>query len=300
MKDKKATPAPLQAEEYIKKMIKKKRTLTGVELGNCLLCRIGYDIPDPTDEFITNTLNQWKSQADFDAYNLRLEIRRFLMLLHNSAVYALAKGEAESLNVVQVIMQITKQQLHKNQYYILKELARQTVENEFYKFSIKGINAPLEERINTYYDESRLELKDNIEQLINKLSDNLITAFTDSITFVLNCGAVVDLFAEVLNLDLHTYKVKMEETARRWLGVDMLKNTTEIIKNAYEENVISKTTYQKAINTIKKATTIDTKEATEDEINEVKEAVKKMKSEDDFIRLREWIIQKTIKTQAFI
>lgn len=295
MESKKGLSEPLQAEEYIRKMMRKKRLLTGAELGNCLLCRIGYDIKEPTDEFILKTTQCWTSQADFDAYYLRLEIRDFLLLLHNSAVYAQERGYAESLNVIQVIMQIAKQAINVNQYRLLYNLIGD-IEITDVRQSV------LLKQVEEYMHNADNELRDDIHGLIGVLAGQTIETFTETITFALNCDAVVDLFAKHLNLDLHTYKTKQEETKRIWKGVELLDNESinNTVKTAYEKNIIDKKTHDKAINIITKASSIDTREATEDEKQEVLNALKEIKTQADFIHLREWIIKKMIKTNSFI
>jgi hypothetical protein len=74
----------------------------------------------------------------------------------------------------------------------------------------------------------------------------------------------------------------------------------ETVEKALKENVIDKETYIKAINIIKQAGNIDTREASQDDKAEVWNALKEMKTQADFIHLREWIIQKMIKTTSFI
>lgn len=295
MESKKGLSEPLQAEEYIRKMMRKKRLLTGAELGNCLLCRIGYDIKEPTDEFILKTTQCWKSQADFDDYYLRLEIRDFLLLLHNSAIYAQQKGYAESVNVIQIVMQIAKQRINTNQYRELYDI-----------LTANGVetvcDSVLLKKIEEFKGDAELQLKTDIEQLINILADEAITAFIETLTFILNCNDCVDMFAKHFKLDLHTYRARDERTAKIWRGVNMIddERICETVEKALKENVIDKETYNKAINIIKQAGNIDTREASQDDKAEVWNALKEMKTQADFIHLREWIIKKMIKTQAFI
>lgn len=302
---------PLQAEEYIKKMMKKRRLLTGVELGNCLLCRIGYDIQDPTDEFILNTLNHWTSQADFDAYYLRLEIRSFLMLLHNSAVYAQAKGHAESQNIVQVIMQIVKDKMFYNSFKqveiatqapVYKTVLKQA-DQEFKKYTaVHEEMLTLTDLIASRLKDGRENLRDDINHLITSLAKDTIKEFTETLTFILNCDETVNLIAQHFDLDLHTYKTKKDRTARLWLGVNMLDNEgiSDIVNESFNEKIIDKETHDKAINTIKQASSIDTKEPSKKEIEEVKQALKELKTQADFIHIREWLIKTMIKTARFI
>ena len=309
METKKGQGEPLQAEEYILKMMKKKRLLTGAELGNCLLCRIGYDIEHPTDEFILNTLNHWTSQADFDAYYLRLEIRDFLLLLHNSAVYAQSKGYAESLNITQVIMQIAKQRIATSQLEVLNQilkekynLAKSAVDDDFKNLSITGTDKRLVDTLLEYRKDNREQLNYDIQALINNLANETIKAFTDSLTFILNADKAVDIIAEHFNLDLHTYKTKEEKTKRIWFGVDMLdqKRIKEVVANCLNDKIITKKIHDQAIKTIEQASKINTEDATAEEIEEVKQALKELKTQADFIHIREWLIKKLIKTTAFI
>ena len=281
-------------------MMRKKRLLTGAELGNCLLCRIGYDIKEPTDEFILKTTQCWKSQTDFDAYYLRLEIRDFLLLLHNSAVYAQAKGYAEGLNVVLINTQIGMKAKELQHIITLKNLYDKAIEDDEQVQTLPI--CVLEKELNDFNNTSREDLKELIDILINAIADHTITAFTDSLTFILNCDAVVDLFAKYFNLDLHTYKTKTERTALIWQAVDSFdhKGIKTVIDDAKSRDVIDDKTHKKAINNIEKASRIDTREATEDEKQEVLNALKEIKTQADFIHLREWIIKKMIKTQAFI
>lgn len=297
MKDTKTAPEPLQAEEYIKKMMKKKRLLTGVELGNCLLCRIGYDIAEPTDEFILNTLNHWTSQADFDAYYLRLEIRNFLLLLHNSATYAQAKGHAEGLNLLLINNEIATQALfYARMNTLLKRDAKRNTENP--TAEQKAFTLTLQD----YKDRTAESLKESVNALINDVANKAINAFTDSLTFILNTDKIIEIIAEHFNLDLHTYHAKKDRTALLWVGVNSFddKHLTGTIKSFYQDNIIDGETLNKTINTIKQASDIDTQEATEDEIKEVKDALKEMKTQADFLHLREWIIKTMIKTTRFI
>lgn len=297
MKDTKTATEPLQAEEYIKKMMKKKRLLTGVELGNCLLCRIGYDIADPTDEFILNTLNHWTSQADFDAYYLRLEIRSFLMLLHNSATYAQSKGYAEALNLLLINNEIASQALfYARMETLLKRDAKRNTENP--TAEQKAFTSTLED----FKDRTTQAIDLSVKALINDIADKAINAFTDSLTFILNADKIIDIVEEHFNLDLHTYHAKKDRTSLLWVGVNSFddKHLTDNIKSFYRNKIIDAETLNKTINTIKQASEINTKEATEAEIAEVKQAFSEMKTQADFVHLREWIIKTMIKTTRFI
>lgn len=293
---------PLQAEEYIRKMIKKRRLLTGAELGNCLLCRIGYDIKEPTDEFILKTIQHWTSQTDFDAYYLRLEIRDFLLLLHNSAVYAQAKGHAEGLNVILVNTQIAMQAYQNARLNRIKMIYDRSKKATEAKAGHNLPEKPLEAEINDLQHSNTETLRDYINTLINTVADKAIKNFTDSLTFILNTTDIIRLFAEHFNLDLHTYEAKEDRTALIWQAVDSFnhKGIKQVVDDALTERIIDKKTHDKAINTIKQASAIDTKEATEAEKEEVREALKEIKTQADFIHLREWIIQKMIKTTSFI
>ena len=67
-----------------------------------------------------------------------------------------------------------------------------------------------------------------------------------------------------------------------------------------KEKIIDKETHDKAINIIKQASSIDTKEPSKKEIEEVKQALKELKTQADFIHIREWLIKTMIKTARFI